>query len=164
MPFFCDIIRHKLQSGKWFDMKRVKVTVFTTTSSEHGLHVGEVGPVDPSENECADGSCDTDSGPVVTLDQGTQLKKCLNEVKAALGDQVRIDVLDYEDSSSYQSGMEILNQALESAGAGPITTPEKFTMFVNSSAPLIVVNNRIAFTGMVPPSFQVISRVKAALR
>lgn len=142
-------------------MKKINVTVFTNTSSEHGLHVGEVGPVDPDDEDCADGSCDSAAGPV---DQSTQLKKCLDEVKNKLGESVRIEVLDYEDPSSFQAGMDILNQVLEFAGTEPIATPEKFTMFVNSSAPLIVVNNRIAFTGTVPPSFQIISRVKAALR
>jgi len=145
-------------------MKKIKVTVFTTTSSEHGLHVGEVGPVDPDDEDCADGSCDSAAGPVGTLDQSAQLKKNLDEVKNQLGESVRIEVLDYEDQSRFLAGMDILNQALEFAGTEPIATPEKFAMFVNASAPLIVVNNRIAFTGTVPPSFQIISRVKAALR
>ena len=144
-------------------MKPVKVTVFTTTSSEHGLHVGEVGPVDPSEDDCADGSCDP-SGPTITLDQGGLLKKCLNEVKSNLGDSVSIEVIDYEDKTSLERGMDIVNQALASAGADILDSPDRFTMFVNSSAPLILVQDRIASTGTVPPSFQIISRVKATLR
>ncbi|MDF1539381.1 MAG: hypothetical protein P1Q69_10820 [Candidatus Thorarchaeota archaeon] len=141
-------------------MKTIKVTVFTTTSIEHGLFVGDDGPVVPSDEETSDPNI----GPVIKLDKGYQLTKCLDEVKNQLGESVRIEVLDYKDPSRFQAGMEILNRALETAGTEPITTPEKFTMFVNSSAPLIVVNNRIAFTGTVPPSFQVVSRVKAALR
>lgn len=138
--------------------------VFPSTSSEHGLHVGEVGPQDPADESCADGSCDPASIPVVTLNQDVLLEKCLNEVEAAFGDSVRIEMLDYKEPRSIERGMEVLNHALESAGSNPLDSPERFTMFVNSSAPLIVINNRIAFTGIVPPSPQVISRVKAALR
>jgi len=144
-------------------MKPIKVTVFTTTSSEHGLHVGEVGPQVPEDESCADGSCDP-SGPVVELNQGGLLKKCLNEVKNNLGDSVKIEVIDYEDESSLERGMELVNQALASAGTDTIDSPERFTMFVNSSAPLILVQDRIVSTGVVPPSFQIISRVKAAIR
>ena len=145
-------------------MKPVKVTVFTTTSSEHGLHVGEVGPQDPSGENCADGSCDPSSSPVATPDEITRVKKCLDEVKTALGDSVRIEVMDYEDTSSVDRGMEVVNQALELAGTDPIESPERFMMFVNSSAPLFIIGNKIASTGVVPPSFQIISRVKANLR
>ncbi|MHA1906985.1 MAG: hypothetical protein ACW98Y_06805 [Candidatus Thorarchaeota archaeon] len=144
-------------------MKPVKVTVFTTTSSEHGLHVGEVGPQDPSDDNCADGSCDPSSGPAV-IDEAAKLKKCVDEVKAALGDSVMIEVIDYEDDSSRERGMEIVNQAFASAGTDTIDAPERFTMFVNSSAPLFIVQDKIASTGVVPPSYQIVSRVKAALR
>jgi hypothetical protein len=145
-------------------MKPVRVTVFTSTSSEHGLHIGEVGPQDPSDEDCADGSCDPSSGPVVTLDEGSMLKKCLHEVKSALGDSVHIEVIDYEDESSKERGMDLVNRALASAGADMIDSQERFTMFVNSSAPLILVHDRIATTGIVPPSFQIVSRVKAVIR
>ncbi len=157
---FCGNTRHKLENATGHGMKSIKVTVFNTTSSEHGLFIGDEGPKDPSDEE----ERDSDAGPVIVLDRRSQLQKCLDEVKNNLGNSVRIEVLDYNDPDRFQAGMEILNRALESAGTEQITTPEKFTMFVNSSAPLIVVNNRIAFTGIVPPSFQVISRVRAALR
>ncbi|MHA2425918.1 MAG: hypothetical protein ACXAEF_14095, partial [Candidatus Thorarchaeota archaeon] len=129
-------------------MKPVRVTVFTTTSSEHGLHVGEVGPQNPDE-DCADGSCDPTSGPVV-VDEAVKLKKCVDEIKTALGDSVSIEVIDYEDTSSLDRGMELVNQALASAGTDTIDSPERFTMFVNSSAPLILVQDKIASTGIIP--------------
>ncbi|MCK5150405.1 MAG: hypothetical protein KAQ65_01130 [Candidatus Thorarchaeota archaeon] len=145
-------------------MKSVKVTVFTSTSDEHGLHVGEVEPKDPGDENCDDGSCDPASSPAITLNQSSLLRKCLDAVKNALGESVNIEVLNYEDSSSTERGIEILNNALELAGTEPLDSPERFTMFVNSSAPLFVIGNRIAFTGAVPPSPQVVSRVKATLR
>jgi hypothetical protein len=105
--------------------------------------------------------------PVITLGPKSLMKrinKALEAAKETYGDGICIRRADYSSEEGIGDSIEWINAALRGSGNTAVLDEQKFSEFIGTSAPIITVNNRLAFVGVVPTIPQFLSRIGAAIR
>jgi hypothetical protein len=152
-------------------IERVTITVFPPMS---GIGIVEADPVVEDEDACGDTSSsgiavDVSKADtvVVKLQSGDPMQKIsrlLEQAQRKFGESICIRWANYESKEKLDEAVEWLNAALR--GSGDITVLDKhgFSSFVGASAPILSINNRLSFVGMIPSESQFLSRVGASIR
>jgi hypothetical protein len=93
-----------------------------------------------------------------------RINQLLENAKARFGEKICIRTADYSSDESTDEAIEWLNAALRGSGSSTVLDRQAFSAFLGSSAPIIAINNRLSFIGLVPEKSQFLSRIAASLR
>ncbi len=150
-------------------LEEVTITVFPPIP---GIGIIEEEPVVEDEDSCGDSSITqitpriTSSSEQVRMrisvnDPIVRINQLLEKAKEKYGERICIRVADYDN---IDEAVEWLNAALRGSGQPAHLDNNAASAFIGTSAPIIAINNRLSFVGMIPNEAQFFSRLKASLR
>jgi hypothetical protein len=152
-------------------IERVTITVFPPMS---GIGIVEADPVVEDEDACGDSSTssvavdvsktDTVVVKLQSEDPMQKISRLLEQAQRKFGESICIRWASYENKEKFDEAIEWLNAALRGSGDTTVLDEQRFSAFIGSSAPILSINNRLSFVGMVPHESQFISRVGASIR
>ena len=152
-------------------IEKVTITVFPPMT---GIGIIEADPVVEDEDACGDSSTSGVSVDVskadtvvVKLASDNPMKKISRLLEAAqvkFGDSICIRWAIYDDEEKLAEAREWLNAALRGSGDTTVLDAHGFSTFIGASAPVLSINNRLSFVGMVPNETQFITRISATIR
>ncbi len=151
--------------------ERVTITIFPPIS---GIGIVEADPVVEDEDACGDSSTSSVSLDVTKADTVVvklasdepmeKISRLLEKAQAKFGKNICIRWANYENKEKIDDAKEWLNAALRGSGDTTVLDDHGFSAFVGASAPIISINNRLSFVGMIPNESQFMSRVSATMR
>jgi hypothetical protein len=100
-------------------------------------------------------------GPKSPMEKINQL---LQKAKTRYGDKICIRIAEYGSNDRMNEAIEWLNAALRGSGSSTVLDKQAFSVFLGSSAPVLAINNRLSFIGLVPNESQFLSRIAASLQ
>ncbi len=152
-------------------IEKVTITVFPPMS---GIGIVEADPVLKDEDACGDSSTSTVSADVTKTDTIViklasdepmeKISRLLEKAQARFGDSICIRWAGYENKERMDDAKEWLNAALRGSGDTTLLDDPGFSAFIGASAPIISINNRLSFVGMVPNENQFLTRIAATIR
>lgn len=152
-------------------IEKVTITVFPPIS---GIGIVEADPVVEDEDSCGDSSA-----PVVTADVSQadtvvvklasedpmgKISQLLEKAQVKFGESLCIRWASYESQEKIADARNWLNAALRGSGDTTVLDERGFSAFIGASAPILTINNRLSFVGMIPNENQFISRISATMR
>jgi hypothetical protein len=148
-------------------IEKITITVFPLMP---GIGIVEEEPILENENSCGDSSITQIQPPVTnpeevvmklaTKDPMEKIHQLLKEVQSKYGNEVCIQIASYESKEDTKQAREWLQAALRGSGDNSILDEHAFSSFIGSSAPIISINNRLSFVGIVPNKSQFESRLR----
>ncbi len=99
-----------------------------------------------------------------TKDPMVKINKLLDAARERFGDTICIRVASYDSQEKIDDAILWLNAALRGSGDNTVLDDVSFSTFVGSSAPLLTINNRLSFVGLIPNENQFFTRISATLR
>jgi len=99
-----------------------------------------------------------DDNPMVKISQ------VLEKAQMKYGENICIRTANYSTKESLSDAVEWLNAALRGSGNNTVLTEASFASFIGTSAPIITLNNRLSFVGIVPNESQLLLRIGATMR
>lgn len=151
-------------------IEEVIITVFPPMV---GIGIVEQEPVIDEEEACGDSESviiNPDLGEntrvfsLQTKDPMIRINKLLNSAKEKFGDSICVRIASYESREKIDEAIEWLNASLRGSGDKTVLDEHGFATFIGSSAPILSVNNRLSFVGIIPNPSQFLTRVSAALK
>jgi uncharacterized protein YbaA (DUF1428 family) len=152
-------------------IEKVTITVFPPIS---GIGIIEADPVVEDEDSCGDSSApdvtsdvskaDTLVIKLVSDDPLEKIGQLLEKAQIKFGESICIRWASYESKEKIDDAKEMLNAALRGSGDTTVLDDSGFSAFIGASAPIISINNRLSFVGMVPNESQFITRISATIR
>ena len=152
-------------------IEKVTITVFPPMS---GIGIIEADPVIEDEDACGDTSTpgisvrveDTDTVVVklVSEDPMAKISQLLEQAQLKFGDSICIRWAGYDNEEKLGEAKEWLNAALRGSGKKTTLDDQEFSAFIGASAPILSINNRLSFVGMIPNESQLMSRISATMR
>ncbi len=152
-------------------IEKVTITVFPPMS---GIGIVEADPVVEDEDACGDSST---SGVAVDLsktdtvvvklasdDPMEKISQLLEKAQVKFGDSICIRWANYDSSEKLEDAKGWLNAALRGSGQKAVLDNQRFSTFIGASAPILSINNRLSFVGMIPNESQFLSRISATIR
>ena len=152
-------------------IEKVTITVFPPMA---GIGIIEADPVVEDEDSCGDSSA-----PVVTADVSKadtvviklvsdnpleKISQLLEEAQVKFGESICIRWASYDSKEKIDDANDMLNAALRGSGDTTVLDDSGFSAFIGASAPIVSINNRLSFVGMVPNESQFLSRISATIR
>ena len=152
-------------------IEKVTITVFPPMS---GIGIVEADPVVEDEDACGDSSTsgvsmdvsktDTVVIKLASDDPMEKISLLLEQAQVKFGESICIRWAGYDNKEKVDDAKEWLNAALRGSGDTTVLDDQGFSAFIGASAPIISINNRLSFVGMIPNESQFISRIAAAIR
>ena len=152
-------------------IEKVTITVFPPMS---GIGIVEADPVVEDEDACGDSSTsgvsmdvsktDTVVIKLASDDPMEKISLLLEQAQVKFGESICIRWAGYDNKEKVDDAKEWLNAALRGSGDTTVLEDQGFSAFIGASAPIISINNRLSFVGMIPNESQFISRIAAAIR
>lgn len=93
-----------------------------------------------------------------------KISQLLEKAQMKYGENICIRTANYGTKESLSDAIEWLNAALRGSGNNTVLTEASFSSFLGTSAPIITLNNRLSFIGMVPNESQFLTRIGATMR
>ena len=152
-------------------IERVTITVFPPMEGI-GIIEGDP-PIIEDEDVCGDPmeaaemSIPADADVVVMkLGDNSMVKisQLLEKAQMKYGENICIRTANYSTKDSLSEAIEWLNAALRGSGNNTVLTEASFSSFIGTSAPIITLNNRLSFVGIVPNESQLLARIGATIR
>jgi hypothetical protein len=139
-----------------------------------GIGIIEEEPLSEEVDSCGDNSSIPGSPGefssdeiVITIGPKSPVEKInilLEKAKAEFGDKICIRTAAYDSDEDTEEAIEWLNAALRGSGSSTTLDKQAFSVFLGSSSPIITINNRLSFVGIVPNEGQFFSRIAASLK
>ena len=139
-----------------------------------GIGIVEADPVVEDEDACGDSSTsgvsmdvsktDTVVIKLASDDPMEKISLLLEQAQVKFGESICIRWAGYDYKEKVDDAKEWLNAALRGSGDTTVLEDQGFSAFIGASAPIISINNRLSFVGMIPNESQFISRIAAAIR
>ena len=153
-------------------IEKITITVFPPME---GIGIVEGDPPIIEDEDVCGGPMDTaelsipaDADVVVMKlnDNKTMAKisQLLEKAQMKYGENICIRTANYGTKESLSDAIEWLNAALRGSGNNTVLTEASFSSFLGTSAPIITLNNRLSFIGMVPNESQFLTRIGATMR
>ncbi|MFW9793462.1 MAG: hypothetical protein ACFFEE_04095 [Candidatus Thorarchaeota archaeon] len=152
-------------------IEKVTITVFPPMA---GVGIIEGDPIVEDEDACGDSTVTSgvpspaDTNVVVVKlasdDPMEKISLLLEKAQIRFGDSICIRTAKYESKEQLGNAIEWLNAALRGSGDNTVLDEPSFSTFIGASAPILSVNNRLSFVGMIPNENQFLTRISAALR
>lgn len=152
-------------------IEKVTITVFPPMP---GIGIIEGDPVVEDEDSCGDTTVSSgapnpaDTNVVVVKlksdDPMVKISQLLEKAQMKFGESLCIRTAKYDSKEHLGDAIEWLNAALRGSGDNTVLNEPSFSTFIGSSAPILSVNNRLSFVGMIPNESQFMTRIAAALR
>ncbi len=149
-------------------IEKVTITVFPPIS---GIGIVEADPVVKDEDACGDSSApvitskaDTVIVKLVSSDPMEKISQLLEQAQVKFGENICIRWASYETKEKSDDAKEWLNAALRGSGDSTVLDDQGFSAFIGASAPIISINNRLSFVGMIPNESQFLTRIAATIR
>jgi hypothetical protein len=152
-------------------IEKVTITVFPPMS---GIGIIEADPVVEDEDACGDSSTsgvsadvsktDTVVVKLVSDDPMEKISTLLESAQVKFGESICIRWANYENKEKLDDAKEWLNAALRGSGDTTVLDDQGFSTFIGASAPILSINNRLSFVGMVPNESQFMTRIAATIR
>ncbi|TFG27050.1 hypothetical protein EU528_13495, partial [Candidatus Thorarchaeota archaeon] len=154
-----------------YDMKeeecieKVTITVFPPME---GIGIIEGDPVIEDEAACGETVPSEIITPaeakvvVVKLksnDPMMKISQLLEKVQMKYGEKICIRTANYASEETLAEAIQSLNAALRGSGNNSVLDESSFSTFIGTSAPIISVNNRLSFVGIIPNEGQILARV-----
>ncbi len=153
-------------------IEKITVTVFPAMP---GIGIIEEEPLVEEDNDaCGDTTTtiadvveeksDTRTFTLATKDPMVKINKLLDAARERFGDSICIRVASYDSKEQIDDAVHWLNAALRGSGNNTVLDGPGFSTFVGSSAPILTINNRLSFVGLIPNENQFLTRIAATLR
>jgi hypothetical protein len=151
--------------------EKVTITVFPPMT---GIGIIEADPVVEDEDACGESStsgvsANVAKGDIVVIKLASdnpmeKISQLLEKAQEKFGNSICIRWANYENSEKVDDAKEWLNAALRGSGDTTVLDDQGFSAFIGASAPIVSINNRLSFVGMVPNESQFITRISATIR
>ncbi|MFW9812219.1 MAG: hypothetical protein ACFFF9_07130 [Candidatus Thorarchaeota archaeon] len=172
MPIAIKRIPPHEQSMKDEDcIEKVTITVFPPMA---GIGIVEGDPVIEDEDACGDTTVSSvpinpaDANVVVVKlksdDPMMKISQLLEKAQIKYGESICIRTAKYDTKEDLGDAIEWLNASLRGSGDNTVLDGPSFSTFIGASAPILSINNRLSFVGMIPNESQFLSRLGAAIR
>lgn len=149
-------------------IEKVTITVFPPMS---GIGIVEADPVVKDEDAYGDTSTQVVTPQTETVvvklasnDPMEKISQLLERAQVRFGENICIRWASYENDEKVDDAKEWLNTALRGSGDSTVLDNQGFSAFIGASAPIISINNRLSFVGMVPNENQFLTRIAATIR
>ena len=152
-------------------IEKVTITVFPPMT---GIGIVEADPVVEDEDACGDSSTSGVSVDVtktetvvvklVSDDPMRKISMLLEKAQLRFGDSICIRWASYENEDKLDDARSWLNAALRGSGDKTILDVHGFSTFIGASAPILTINNRLSFVGMIPNEQQFLTRISATMK
>jgi hypothetical protein len=152
-------------------IEKVTITVFPPMS---GIGIVEADPVVEDEDACGDSSTsgvsmDVSKSDTIVIklasdDPMEKISLLLEQAQVKFGESICIRWATYDNKEKVDDAKEWLNAALRGSGDTTVLDEQGFSAFIGASAPIVSINNRLSFVGMIPNESQFISRIAATMR
>ena len=152
-------------------IEKVTITVFPPMP---GIGIIEGDPVVEDEDACGDTTVSSgapnpaDTNVVVVKlksdDPMVKISQLLEKAQMKFGESLCIRTAKYDSKEHLGEAIEWLNAALRGSGDNTVLDESSFSTFIGSAAPILSVNNRLSFVGMIPNESQFLTRISATLR
>jgi hypothetical protein len=139
-----------------------------------GIGIVEGDPVIEDEDACGDTTVSSEAvNPaeanvvVVKLksdDPMMKISQLLEKAQIKYGESICIRTAKYDTKENIDDAIEWLNAALRGSGDNTVLDEQGFSTFLGTSAPILSVNNRLSFVGMIPNENQFLTRIGASIR
>jgi hypothetical protein len=139
-----------------------------------GIGIIEGDPVIEDEDACGDSTTSSiavnpaDANVVVVKlkndDPMVKISQLLEKAQMKFGETICIRTARYDAEEHMTDAIGWLNAALRGSGNNTVLDEASFSTFIGASAPIISVNNRLSFVGMIPNEGQFLTRIGAAMR
>ena len=153
-------------------IQKVTITVFPPMEGI-GIVEGDP-PIIEDEDVCGDPmeeaemSIPPDADVVVMKlnnnDPMVKISQLLEKAQMKFGEDICIRTANYSTREGLSEAIEWLNAALRGSGNNTVLTDASFSSFIGTSAPIIALNNRLSFVGIIPNESQLIARIGATIR
>ena len=152
-------------------IEKVTITVFPPMS---GIGIVEADPVVEDEDACGDSStsgvsvdaskADTVVVKLVSDNPMEKISQLLEKAQVKFGESICIRWANYDSKEKLEDAKGWLNAALRSSGDTTVLDDQGFSTFIGASAPVMSINNRLSFVGMVPNENQFLTRISSTIR
>ena len=152
-------------------IEKVTITVFPPMS---GIGIVEADPVVEDEDACGDSStsgvsvdaskADTIVVKLVSDNPMEKISQLLEKAQVKFGESICIRWANYDSKEKLEDAKGWLNAALRSSGDTTVLDDQGFSTFIGASAPVMSINNRLSFVGMVPNENQFLTRISSTIR
>ncbi|MFW9843458.1 MAG: hypothetical protein ACFFEV_02660 [Candidatus Thorarchaeota archaeon] len=152
-------------------IEKVTITVFPPME---GVGIIEGDPVIEDEDACGDTPTSSiavnpaDANVVVVKlksdDPMVKISQLLEKAQMKYGETICIRTARYDSEEHLTDAIGWLNAALRGSGNNTVLDAASFSTFIGASAPILSVNNRLSFVGMIPNEGQFLTRIGAAIR
>jgi hypothetical protein len=152
-------------------IEKVTITVFPPMS---GIGIVEADPVVEDEDACGDSSTsgvsmDVSKSDTIVIklasdDPMEKISLLLEQAQVKFGESICIRWATYDNKEKVDDAKEWLNAALRGSGDTTVLDEQGFSAFIGASEPIVSINNRLSFVGMIPNESQFISRIAATMR
>ena len=152
-------------------IEKITIIVFPPMS---GIGIVEADPVIEDEDACGDSStsgvavdvskADTVVVKLSSEDPMEKISRLLESAQVKFGESICIRWANYESKVKLDDAKEWLNASLRGSGNNTVLDDQSFSAFIGASAPILSINNRLSFVGMIPNESQFISRIAASIR
>lgn len=119
---------------------------------------------------CCDpsGGASCNSGPSVPIfkvedgrDPNDVLLERIREVKKESGKEIEVNIAKYNSTPDIFKAVDTLNSAINNSEKKIFITPSNFFTFISSTTPIIVINNKLAFTKKIPTKQEILNYINA---
>lgn len=151
--------------------EKVTITVFPPME---GVGIIERDPVIDEEDACGDttvpsAAIDPADANVVIVklksdDPMMKISQLLEKAQMKYRNTICIRTARYDSEEHLTEAIVWLNAALRGSGNNTVLDDAGFSTFIGASAPILSVNNRLSFVGMIPNEGQFLTRIGAAIR
>jgi hypothetical protein len=152
-------------------IEKVTITVFPPMT---GIGIVEADPVVEDEDACGDSSiagvsvdlskADTVVVKLTSDDPMKKISQLLEKAQLRFGENICIRWASYENEQKLDDAKSWLNAALRGSGETTVLDDQGFSAFIGSSAPILTINNRLSFVGMIPNEKQFLTRISATMK
>ncbi|TFH05902.1 MAG: hypothetical protein E4H14_11815 [Candidatus Thorarchaeota archaeon] len=93
-----------------------------------------------------------------------KISQLLEKAQTKYGEDICIRIAKYDSEENLAEAMQWLNTSLRGSGNNTVLDEQSFSAFIGTSAPILSLNNRLSFVGIIPNESQLLSRIGAVIR
>ena len=93
-----------------------------------------------------------------------KISQLLEKAQMKYGETICIRTASYDSEENLAEAIQWLNAALRGSGNNTVLDESSFSAFIGTSAPIISLNNRLSFVGIIPNESQFLTRIGAVIR
>ncbi|MHA1137410.1 MAG: hypothetical protein ACTSSE_13075 [Candidatus Thorarchaeota archaeon] len=152
-------------------IEKVTITVFPPME---GVGIFEGDAVIEDEDACGDSTISSEAvNPVdanvvvvklTSNDPMMKISLLLEKAQMKYCDSICIRTAKYDSEEHLTDAIGWLNAALRGSGNNTVLDEASFSAFIGASAPILSLNNRLSFVGIIPSESQLLTRIGAVIR